>query len=96
MNPTIERHLLTMRQCACMFPRDCPMCSALMRAVVVCAETDYADAVVRAKGRGRGVAGACSGCGCTDETPCKRDGAECCWLDDTETLCSACAPDEEE
>lgn len=97
---TVNDLVISMRLCRCMFPTDCPDCSQKLarcrqlldeqnegarRSTVSQLLTRHADKLSR-----------CKECGCSDAYPCKRDGSECCWLDETETLCSACAPDEEE
>jgi len=35
--------------------------------------------------------GVCRMCGCTDDHPCVNGGQPCSWVDDSHTLCSACA-----
>jgi len=50
------------------------------------------DGAIRPPARALGeIAGVCRWCGCTDATPCDDGGEPCRWVNQAETLCSACA-----
>lgn len=46
--------------------------------------------------KGAAGPGTCRECGCTDTTPCLTEGMPCSWVDEEETLCTACATKAEE